>query len=239
MVQRALSGNRLLCRITRTSRYYYFPNIMKSLILSIVCLAGTVSLFGQDPKPTAKTSEQFESGFVATQTGGLIVYSGLNHSFTIEVQAKVVKPTEQTNFYLVDNQIVQTAILPIPMKTDLKDMSTIKQKEIIRGYIDYELLYFRNTLKQEYSKLHIDWTVINGKVYADWSFDMPKDNQQVKKQLYMTTICFDQILDLNAPVFDNYTKAKEILLQLAGSIKLYNNHLNLTAMVNPPAAPTQ
>jgi len=46
----------------------------------------------------------------------------------------------------------------------------------------------------------------------------------------VSTICFNQILDLNAPVFDDYYKAKDILTQMANSVKLYNSHLDVASM---------
>jgi hypothetical protein len=201
---------------------------MKKFYLLSLFLSINVLLFSQENKPAG---EEFETAFVASKTGGLIVYSGEDHSFTIEVKAKDVKTTGQANYLVIGDQIVQSAILPIPKKTDLESMTMIRQKEILKTYINYELDYFKNSLKQEYSNLKMEWVIINGQQFVYWHFDMPKgDNKHVKKQIYLSSICFDQILDLNAPVFEDYYKAKDILTQMANTLKLYNSHLDLAAL---------
>jgi hypothetical protein len=52
------------------------------------------------------------------------------------------------------------------------------------------------------------------------------------RQIYVSTLFFDQVMDLNAPVFHagDAEKAKAILLRLAGTMKTYNKHLDLVAM---------
>jgi hypothetical protein len=180
---------------------------------------------------TTNSGEEFEQGFIPAKTGGLIVYSGENHSFTVEIKAKGLKTSGQPNYFLVENQIVQVAALPIPKKEDLHALTIPRQREILKAYINYELDYFKNTLKQEYRNLSIEWMPVNGQQFVYWHFDMPQvDNKHVKKQIYMSTICFNQVLDLNAPVFDDYYKAKEILSQMAGTVKLYNSHLDIPSM---------
>jgi hypothetical protein len=201
---------------------------MKKFYLLLSLLASTTLLFSQDESPAR---EEFDASYVASKTGGLIVYSGENHSFTIEIKAKDVKTTGQANYLVIGNQIVQSAILPIPKKTDLGSVPLVRQREILRTYIDYELGYFRNSLKQSYTNLKMDWEIINGRQFVYWHFDMPKDdNKHVKKQIYLSTICFDQILDLNAPVFDDFYKAKDLLAQMGNSIKFYDSHLDISTL---------
>jgi len=181
----------------------------------------------------AATGDEFEAAFVPAKAGvgAMIVYTGENHSFTIEIKGKDIKNNGQPNYLMVGDQIVQSAILPIPKKTEVENPPLVKQREILRTYINYELDYFKNTLKQGYSNLKMDWEIVNGRQFVYWHFDMPKDdNKHVKKQIYVSTICFNQILDLNAPVFDDYYKAKDILTQMANSVKLYNSHLDVASM---------
>jgi hypothetical protein len=50
---------------------------------------------------------------------------------------------------------------------------------------------------------------------------MPKDNNSVSKQVYLFTICFDQILLLNGPVVKDQTEMKTVLINIAKTLELF------------------
>jgi hypothetical protein len=48
----------------------------------------------------------------------------------------------------------------------------------------------------------------------------------------VSTLFYDQVMDLNAPVFktDDWGRARNILVRLAGTMKTFDKHLDLAAL---------
>ena len=194
------------------------------LLILAVLLISTIWSSAQN----TTAPEEFESGFIPYPKGALILFSGTQHSFSVDIVSDSVRPTEQPNFVLVDGQVVQCINIGIPEDIDVKDLDDERTKEILRGYIDYELAYFKDELEQDYENLSIDYVVINKRLFAVWSLEMPKLRDKVEKQIYMTTVCFNQILNLNSPVVtgSDAGKAKQKLMTIAETLRTYDTHLD-------------
>jgi hypothetical protein len=159
----------------------------------------------------------------------LIVYAGPEHSFTMEPTSKTAKPSDIPGFITIDGQVLQATLVPASLSVDPRRPTTDREKEILTKYMNYELGYYKKKLKQKYSRLQTEWMTIKGHLFLVWYFDMPRDYKLVSRQIYLSTLFFDQVLDLNAPVFkmEHFVRAKATLVRLAGSLKTYDKQLDL------------
>lgn len=166
----------------------------------------------------------------------LIAYAGPMHSFTMEVNAKSAKPSDLPGFISVDGQILQSTLVPAQdpgkVSPSAVAITPARQQELLTGYMNYELAYYKKKLKQKYTGLQSEWITIKDRLYLVWSFDMPKDYKLVSRQLYFSTLLDGQILDINAPVFktDQFAKARNILTKMAASLRTYDKHVDCTAL---------
>ncbi len=202
----------------------------RKLALMILTLTGLFCYGQNDYK-----AEEFQSGLMKTKTGAMIVYTGSNHSFTLEILSDNLKPSEQPNFVIIDNIIFQSVIMPFQQKLDFENLSIETQKSNLLGYMNYELDYFKNELKQNILNEKYEWIKLNEKLFLFWFYDMPKSNKQIKKQIYLTTICFDHILNLNTPLMrdkDDFNFNKELLTKIGKSLKLKNEPIDLNILYN-------
>jgi len=194
------------------------------LILSLSCLSATCQ------KNTSE--EDVHASLVQGKQKSLIAYAGKEHSFTMEISAATVKPSDIPGFININKQIVQSTLVPVAKDVDLHSLTTAREKEVLTKYMNYELGYYKKKLKQEYSHLETEWITIHDRLFLLWYFDMPKNYKLVNRQIYLSTIFFDQVMDLNAPVFklDDFGKARGIVLKLANTLQVYNQHIDLGAL---------
>ncbi len=201
---------------------------MKSAILSLIVLSIGVPAFAQ----TDLYKEEFQFSYLPKKNGGQILYNGTAHSFTIDILSDSINTTEYPNYIKIYNHILQTAIVPLPQSNlDLKRLTIAQQKEALEGYMGYELEYFKNDLLLNYQHLKKEWITVNTRLWLLWTFDLPMQQadtamQQVVAQIYGSTICFNQILDLNVPLFqdDHFEKTKKLVMQCMSGLKTYNKH---------------
>ena len=87
--------------------------------------------------------------------------------------------------------------------------------------MQYELNYDKNDLKLNYTNLTHDFIVMNDKLYLLWVFNMPAVNTSVLKQINLSTLCFEHVLNLNTPFVkdDNFGDDKGLLLKVAQTLK--------------------
>jgi hypothetical protein len=207
---------------------------MKSATLFILLLT-SLPAFCQ----TNAQDEDIHAKLVQGKKKSLIVYAGKDHSFTMDVVAKTVKPSDVPGFITIDRQIIQSTLVPASQSAALNNPTTFQEKDVLTKYMNYELGYYRKKLRQKYTNLQSEWMTIQGRLFLVWYFDMPKDYKLVSRQIYFSTIFYGQVMDLNAPLFkrDNFSKAREILTRLATSLKTYDRQLDLAVLnkqVNKP-----
>jgi hypothetical protein len=142
--------------------------------------------------------------------------------------SKSVRQTDASNYFIIDNLVFQSSLVPIPSQTDLSNLSSNQEKQILDQYVQYELDYFQNELKLKINGLKKEWRTIGTKLFLVWAFGVPEQQladhvkEQVKSQIYFSTICFNQVLDLNIPIIakDDSTKSETMLNKIAGTLKL-------------------
>lgn len=173
--------------------------------------------------------EDVHATLLSGKKRSLIVYAGPEHSFTMEPDAKTAKPSDIPGFITVNGQVMQSTLVPASPTVDDTRLTSDREKDILTKYMNYELSYYKKKLKQNYTQLQTEWLTIKGRLYLVWYFDMPKDYKLVSRQVYLSTLFFDQVLDLNAPVFktEQFVRAKTTLIKLAGSLKTFDKQLDL------------
>jgi hypothetical protein len=199
---------------------------MKPAILLMILLTGSVcssSFAGENP------AEDVHARLLLGKKRSLLAYAGAGHSFTLEIPGKSVKISDVPGFVTIDKQIVQSTLVSAAKSIGVSQPTADKQKELLLKYMNYELSYYRKKLKQNYSHLQTEWVTLQGRLFLVWYFDMPENYKLVSKQVYVSTLFFDQVMDLNAPVFkaDDWGKARSILVKLAGSMKTFDQRLDL------------
>ena len=197
-------------------------------IQTLILVAAGLSAFSQ---PTAPAEDEHAS-LLTGKKHSLIAYAGKDHSFTLDVQARTVKPSDVPGFITIDQQILQSTLVPVDPSIDLSHNSPAREQDILTRYMNSELAYYKKKLHQRYNNLQTDWVTLQNRLFLVWYFDTPKNNKLISRQIYVSTLFFNQVMDLNAPVFhpEDSEKAKAILLRLAGSMKTYDKHLDLIAL---------
>ena len=203
---------------------------MKTLLSTLFLLTSSIVCIAQDDFYT----EEFELSFSTTMNGGEFVYNGKAHSFKIKVVSDSIRTTEHPNFITVGNRIVQSNAVPLPSsRLDLKKLTIEQQKEVLNGYVEYELDYFKNEIHLVCQNLQLEWVTVDARLWLIWSFDVPKQkategtSKPATSQIYASTICFNQVLDLNIPVLkgDSKAKCKEHIHELMNGLKLFDKKL--------------
>lgn len=189
-------------------------------------------IFGSFLAHGQETNGDVHARLLQGKKRSLIVYSEPGLAFTIPLTAHVVKPSDIPGFISIDRQILQTTIMPAGEHVDPDNLSRNKEKTLLTHYMSYELDYYRHKLKQRYTQLQTSWVILQGRLFLLWYFDIPKDYKLVSRQLYLSALLGDHVVDLNAPIFKpaDFTRAKTLLMALAGSLKVYDHPLDEGAL---------
>ena len=197
---------------------------MNRLLLSIIWLLLAMSSFSQ----SNLYDEEFTLTFTPTKNSGEWLFKGKSHSFSIAIFSNKIKTTDSPSYITADKSVIQVMSLPLPKSTlDLNKLTTAQQKETLEGYVNYELDYFKNEVKINYKKLTKEWVTINSKLWLLWTFDSSAFNpaeplaNKPNFQIYASTICFNQILDINTPVMkvEVLSKSTELIKKLMATLK--------------------
>jgi hypothetical protein len=191
---------------------------------ALIILTVPFSGFSQKNEP-----EDVHARLIQGKHTSVIAYSGKDHSFTLDVPFRTTKPSDVPGFITIDKQIIQSTLVPADKATDHSSTDAAKQKELLLKYMNYELAYYKKKLKQNYSNLQTEWITLKGRLFLVWYFNMPENYKLVSRQVYVSTLFYDQVMDLNAPVFktDDWGRARNILVRLAGTMKTFDKHVNL------------
>jgi hypothetical protein len=171
-------------------------------------------------------AERFEATLLQAKYGALLVYNGQANSFTLKFESKSIEPTDRPNFVIVDNILMQVSITPFTQKLDFNNLDNGTQKKYLTGWKAYEKQWVEEQLKTKLTEEE-DFIEISNKSFLYWTYDMPKNKTKgsVDKQVYLVTICFDQLLILNGPVENGKKEetTKDKLLTIAKTLTLYPN----------------
>lgn len=177
-------------------------------------------------------NEEFEIGLIPTKTGALFAYTSETKSFTIELVGEKIQPLEQKYYVIIDGWIFQSFILSFDNTKNYDFTEEEVQKSSLSQYVDYEVKYFQNELIYSCDSLVLKWEKINEKYFYFWYFNTPKEQESIKKQLYLSTICHNQILNINIPLQNSksFEEGKEFLFKIAESLKINNYPLDFNEL---------
>ena len=198
---------------------------MKTKLLTIFLLS-TIICSGQNEN----TVEQFKPAVLKLMSGAKIVFNGTTHAFTIDVISDSIKPPERPNFLLVNNNVFQYLTLAADKRVNFDSLSIERKKANLTNYMNYELDYFKNELKIKISNLNFEWLELNKRLFLFWFFDMPKNNKTIEKQVYLTTICYDNIVGLNMVMTrkgNSFNYYKNLLIGTGKTLQTFNEPINL------------
>jgi hypothetical protein len=180
------------------------------------------------------------TGLFATNVSGQVLFSSVDsklmtrkdNNFTelicssskmkVKFQLKRnVTVLQENNFATVDSQTIQ--IIPLKFsgnKTDTYEQSINDQKQLLDTYSKYELDYLKNELGIEVINPNSQWIITKSRGWFIWYFRMGNIPTQVDKQtriqLFASTVIGDEILTINAPIFNDgdFTKAGLIVNEM-------------------------
>jgi len=207
---------------------------MKPVRIALILALGAGFFSGIRSSAQPNDPQDEHARLLTGKKRSLIAYTGNGHSFTLDIGAHTAKPSDIPGFITIDKQIVQSTLVPVAKSEnlDLNALTREREKAVLLDYMNYELKYYRRKLNQRYTNLQTEWMELNHRLFLIWYFDLPENYKVVSKQVYASTLFYDQVMDLNAPIFksDDWGKARGMLVHLAGSMKTYDKTLDLEAL---------
>jgi hypothetical protein len=190
-----------------------------------ICLIGLLTLISFFAVGQYQ-AEEFQAALLEAKYGALLVYNGQTNSFSLKFESKSFEPTDQPNFIRVDNVLMQSSLTPFTQKLDFNKLDKQTQEKFLMGWKSYEQGWVEEQLKIKLTEKK-EFIEIASKPFLYWTYDMPrsKDSNSVDKQIYLVTICFDQLLILNGPVEKGKKEdiIRDKLLMIAKTLTLYPN----------------
>lgn len=207
------------------------PFVSKLAPLAALAFFWTLSAAALPGSPAGDPIDDQHAQLLTGKKRSLIAYAGAGHSFTLE-PVHSAKPSDVPGFITIDKQILQATVIPVDKSIDLRSMSASREREVLQKYMEFELDYYRKKLKQKYSNLQTEWLTLQGRQFLVWYFDTPQNEKLISRQIYVSTLFYDQVMDLNAPVFrsDDWGKARSLLVKLAGTMKTYDKRMDLAML---------
>lgn len=194
-------------------------------ILVFVCATST--LHAQD----------YTKSLLKTKTGALIVYNSATRGFSVQVRADSIRSIDQSDFMELDGVLFQSALIPVPINQPIDTLTLEQQRAVLKGYLTYELNYFKNEGHIAYVNVKTLYVTLNGHLFLRWSFDILPGGPAVKDvktyargQVYYSTVVFDQVLDLNTPLLrkaDTFVSCNALLLRAARTLTLSGTPIDL------------
>lgn len=185
-------------------------NFKTQLFLVVFVFISTFTAFSQLPI----NQERFDLLFQESARGHKWIYNGITHLFSIEIYEKDVVQVKYPTDISINKQMFRTAATPIrDTSTNLSRLSIARQKAMLTAYLT------KKAGKLNAQQLKKEWVTVNSKL---WLVAVKN------KQLTGSTICFNQVLELNTTITnrENLKKSKIILNQLMTTLKLSNTPID-------------
>lgn len=171
--------------------------------------------------PAQYKAETFRVALLETGYGAMIVFNGQANSFSLKVEGKSVRPMNQPNFMTADSLLFQSTTVPFQEEKNFTTITAEEKKDLLLAYRLYEKEYVEETLHTRLRET-VELIELNGQPFLYWSFMMPQENTSVGRQVYLITICFDQVVVLNAPVPQGKDEApvKDLFLRIGKTLEV-------------------
>lgn len=180
------------------------------------------------PAQNVPSPDKYLTGLFSTRVGALLAYTNKQKSFIIEFVSGNIEPSENPDALTVDNIFIISKISPVQANLMFDSMSIDRQKTALILFMEKEIIH-----KFTFDAPVSEWLTINNQLFLFWHIKSNDENSKVDKQMYLTTLCFDQVLNLNTPLertVGNFESNKLLLLKVAKSLKLNNFGINLQVL---------
>jgi hypothetical protein len=172
--------------------------------------------------------DEYESALIPMKDGAVFAFTSDKKSFTLDILSNKIQPLEQKNFVMIDDWIFQAFVLGFDNPKNVDLTTEEEQKRSLSQYVKYEVDYYKNEVGYSCDSLKFEWGKINEKYFYFWYFNTPPELETLQKQMFLTTICHDQFLNMNIPLekTKDFNKGKDFLVGIAKTLKLYDNPIN-------------
>lgn len=200
-------------------------NITKRLPCWASLLPVVLLFLSAKPLSAQYKAEDFRVALLQTNYGALILFNGQTNSFSLKVEGQSVKPMDKPNFIMADSVLFQSTAIPFTEQKDFANLTADEKKDLLLNYRLYEKEYVEAQLHIRLKET-VEFVDVKGQPFLYWSFKMPPDNTSVAQQVYLITICYDQIVVLNAPIPQGKPEApvKDLFLRIAKTLELNTGH---------------
>jgi hypothetical protein len=212
------------------------------LITRLSILLVTVSWMNTALAQDAINTEKFTYTFKTGDTSALLTYNGKSHAFSFAIPGKGVTQqdvdTKQPNqvFINAGKTLVQVSLIPLPQPiapaVQLSSLTDDQIKGTLENYVQYEIDYMKNDLKLNPHNLKKEWRTISGKLVLVWYFEFDVGTKEADKtvtaQAYISSICYNQVVDLNIPLYTpgDADAANTLLAGIQASLKTFDKPAN-------------
>jgi hypothetical protein len=172
--------------------------------------------------------QEYESALIPTEKGAVLAFTSDNKSFSIELISENVEPLEQRNLVKIDDWILQAFIIGFDNPKNVDLSTEEEQKKSLSQYVMYEINYFKEELGFKCDSLELKWGQLNNNYFYFWHFNTPDSLETLHKQIFLTTICHDQFLNMNIPLekTKNFKDAKDLLFTIGRTLKIEAQQLS-------------
>lgn len=195
-----------------------------SLILFLIC---PLLAFGQ---------LEYEQALIESETGAYFIFTNDSNSFVIHLDTASVETLGDGSKFLVlvDNKWTLqlfTIGYQNPNNKDITDLDV--QKSFLLQYMNYELNYFKDEVKMNIENQKAGWGPVGNKHFLLWHFETP-EYPTIQKQIYLSTICFDNFLNINIPLTNDQTfdDGVNFLERVAENMILHNHPTDIEEFYN-------
>ncbi|MGB7203696.1 MAG: hypothetical protein WBD16_15735 [Pyrinomonadaceae bacterium] len=180
----------------------------------------------------ATAQDENVRGAIQTQTGLFIIWNEPNNNFTIEVTGKVVERIPNKNLaFLIDGKFLQiVTAFKKDFLSDKQKEQKLDEKSILSAHLSWESTYLEKTIGEKLEINSEAITLSNSKNAVLWSFLVPKKDQgEVKRQVFLTTVKDESVLVLNGAVTSKVGEdaVRQFLLQTATTLTIRSKPLTL------------
>jgi len=199
---------------------------MKKMIVIAMLLILCFSVKAQNDIP----ADEFHMGLFKTDKGARLIYTSDIKSMEMEFISDNIEPSENPDAMTIDYVPFHTELIPAQQNFNFDSLPTEKQKEGLTRFMNNEIVRLSKNLNQDFEPPVIEWMTLNNKLFLFWSIKSTDTKSEYEKQLFLTTVCFKQVLNLNTSVIrmgGNFENAKALLVKTLKTLKLNNFGIDL------------
>ncbi|MGL5018816.1 MAG: hypothetical protein ACRDBP_11825 [Luteolibacter sp.] len=181
-----------------------------------------------------------EVSAIKSAAGVVVVWDKPDCRFTVEIPCKAVELLEHSAHFFIKVDGVPFQIQTAKGGNILANPADVAPAELLKAHRDWEEKSLEKAVEAEIVPESEDVTLTDGTEALIWSYRMPKGmDAEVARQLYLTCAIRDEVVVLNAVVF-NGKKVESIrqkLVAAANSLRVYDAPIDLQNLRESLKAP--